>query len=443
LRGGAVAQFDSRRRHNQLLILVNYNIRENRRASAKLARCRQWAAAMVLEQRSKLSVSDLCDPRRFPKSDYIELLYRVMLQREPDPNGLRSYSRREDTKNFLQELLSSREFQEVSRNTAYFAGNPNERRRILLFGAYGNGNLGDAIQAMSLWRAIKQIRSDVDVWACSQLPCQFPFPFEYVLPSKQIHNPLVLNQFDLMIIGGGGLLSHPHDPLTNEEWQRAVDVPTVILGVGAGGPVVSKSKTLISKAVYVSGRDDPSLTALGRIRNDVRFVPDPVLADTHYYLNSADHRTYHNSPGSRLWIIKNTKGALSTNIMQMIDLEQDKICFVEPFLDFPLLDSYPTARPIYFVDDLLALIDQAMTVISMRYHGCILALLRAKPIVGLFERKSLDLLTRYDLGCFFCNNMTPIPDFASFASAEAKLLSDQDIFRAELTKILALIPVSS
>jgi hypothetical protein len=87
--------------------------------------------------------------------------------------------------------------QSPSRNAAYFNGDADDRTRVLLFGAYGSGNLGDAIQAISLLRAIQSIRQDVEVWACSQLPCQFPFPFEYVLPAKQIYIVSLLNQFDL------------------------------------------------------------------------------------------------------------------------------------------------------------------------------------------------------------------------------------------------------
>jgi len=225
---------------------------------------------MALTQRSRISLADLRDPSRFPKSDYIEHLYRIILQREPDTDGLQGYSRREDTQNLFREFLGSREFKEISRNTAYFSGRTISRPKILLFGAYGNGNIGDAIQAISLLRVIRSIRQDLEIWACSQLPCQFPFPFEYVLPSKHIYNLSLLNQFDLMIIGGGGLLSHPHEPLTSEEWQRSIDVPVSLFGIGAERQVAHECKTLIKKALYVSGRDESSLRALSRHSPDSR-----------------------------------------------------------------------------------------------------------------------------------------------------------------------------
>jgi Polysaccharide pyruvyl transferase len=397
------------------------------------------AARMKSSQRTRLSLADLRDPTAFPKSDYIELLYQVMLQRTPDPNGLRSYSRREDIHNFFGEILNSAEFKEKSRNTAYFSGRAVDRKRILLFGAYGNGNLGDAIQATSLLHAIKCIRQDLEVWACSLLPCQFPFPFEYVLPPNQIFNASVLNHFDLIIIGGGGLLAHPHDPLTSEEWQAAVDVPIALFGIGAGGQVASRCNTLITKAVYVSGRDEPSLTALSRFRGDAQFVPDPVLADPRYYAADGDDRQPHATNGKRLWIIKNTPIGRNSGVLRHVDPTNDDICFLEPFLDFPLLNMFPTAHPLYFLDDFLCLIDKATEVISMRYHGCILAMLRNKPVIGLFEQKSCDLLRRYGLGRFFSGDGLGFPNSSSGVRAGDKITEDREVFQRELTKILSLL----
>jgi polysaccharide pyruvyl transferase WcaK-like protein len=260
-----------------------------------------------------------------------------------------------------------------------------------------------------------------------------------VLPPKQIYNVSLLNQFDLIIIGGGGLLSHPHDPLTSEDWQRAVDVPVVLFGIGAGGQVASKSNTLITKAIYVSGRDDSSLTALRRFRDDIRFVPDPVLADPCYYLNSSSRRKHRITDKNKLWIIKNTKNTRASQLMRFIKPEEDEICFVEPFLDFPLLEVFPSARPIYFIDDLITLIDRAALVVSTRYHGCILSILRNKPVVGLFEQKSLELFTRYDLSQFFTADGTTIPDSADFTRPSDKIIRDRDIFRTELTAVLSLL----
>jgi hypothetical protein len=396
---------------------------------------------MVLPQRSKLSIADLRNPTRFTKFDYIDLLYRVMLQREPDPAGLQSYSRRTDIENFFVEFLTSTEFIDTAQNTAYFGGGP-DRKRILLFGAYGNGNLGDSIQAKSLLHAIRTIRKDVEVWACSAMPCQYPYPYQYVLHRRQIYNLSLLHRFDLLLIGGGGLLTHPHDPLTDESWQRSIDVPVALFGIGAGGDVAAQCNTLIAKAFYVSGRDELSVTELRRFRGDIHFVPDPVLTDSSYYFISAEVRRRAASRIKKLWIIKNSSLARDSTILASVNPLQDQICFIEPSLDFPLTLPFPTAQPVYFIDDLLSLIDQVDLVISMRYHGCILGMLRDKPIVGLFEQKSSDLLARYGLQQFFVDSetsMARVPDISMYPRPQDKILRDRKIFHEELSHVLSIL----
>jgi hypothetical protein len=163
------------------------------------------------------------------------------------------------------------------------------------------------------------------------------------------------------------------------------------------------------------------------------------LADPHYHSKGADKGDDFAACTNKLWILKHTSPAQAIQFARLVDPSKDRICFIEPFLDFPLLEVLPTARPVYFIDDLITLIDRSAMVISMRYHGCILALLRDKPAVGLFERKSLDLLTRYDLGHCFCSDEREIPDSANFTSPKGKLLGDRDIFGAELVELLSLM----
>ena len=116
------------------------------------------------------------------------------------------------------------------------------------------------------------IRPEIDVWACSALPAPYPFAHQWTLPADAILNPAIVNSFDLLVIGGGGLLSHPHDPLTDPSWQAMLQVPVVLIGVGAGEPVASKNEILIRKAVYVSGRDNQSIAALRKFGKEPDFV---------------------------------------------------------------------------------------------------------------------------------------------------------------------------
>jgi hypothetical protein len=125
----------------------------------------------------------------------------------------------------------------------------------------------------------------------------------------------------------------------------------------------------------------------------------------------------------------------------MINPDEDDVCFVEPFLDFPIVNLFPTVRPVYFINDLIAQIDRSAVVISMRYHGCILAMLRNKPAIALFEQKSRDLFVRYGLDSFFSEGGKTIPDISNFTGPNDKIAVDQQIFRSELENVLSLLPV--
>src|SRR5207248_4756649 len=116
----------------------------------------------------RLRLPDLREPGNADKESYIRAIYRVALQRDPDPNALTRFLARDDINKFFPEILSSAEFRKLARSPAYAAtrslASP-DRPRVLLFGAYGNGNLGDAIQASSLAQAINLLRPEIEVWA--------------------------------------------------------------------------------------------------------------------------------------------------------------------------------------------------------------------------------------------------------------------------------------
>src|SRR5947207_2201339 len=135
---------------------------------------------MKRDRKPRFYLADLLNPVGMDKISYIQALYRVVLHRDPDQSGFERFLTRDDIQNFLPEILASQEFRKLARTPAYVAAErlaPSNRTRVLLFGAYGNGNLGDAVQASSLARAISLIRPDIDVWACSAMPA--PYPFQY------------------------------------------------------------------------------------------------------------------------------------------------------------------------------------------------------------------------------------------------------------------------
>jgi polysaccharide pyruvyl transferase WcaK-like protein len=218
-----------------------------------------------------------------------------------------------------------------------------------------------------------------------------------------------------------------------------LQLPVALIGVGAGEPVASKAEILIRKAIYVSGRDNHSIATLRKFVREPVFVPDPVLCDASY-LNQREGHSSSRRPGDRkLWVLKyiNTEDfSVLCNTLSQCD---DTICFVEPHIDFQLIEQLPNARPIYFVEELIPLIDQADLVLSMRYHGCILAMLRGKPVVGLREHKCLDLLARYGNKQSFSASVTEAHEDSKYLSPVNYLKEDREIFLKELRKALEFI----
>ena len=78
---------------------------------------------------------------------------------------------------------------------------------MLLFGAHGNGNMRGEIQADCLGRSIHEIAHNLRLTATSHL-CDSAVNFNYgdVADQNLIMDAEFVNDFDLLIIGGGGLL---------------------------------------------------------------------------------------------------------------------------------------------------------------------------------------------------------------------------------------------
>jgi polysaccharide pyruvyl transferase WcaK-like protein len=256
-----------------------------------------------------------------------------------------------------------------------------------------------------------------------------------------IFAPAIVNSFDLLVVGGGGLLSHPHDPLTDPKWQTMLQVPVALIGIGASEPVASKAEILIRKAIYVSGRDSHSIATLRKFAREPAFVPDPVLCDASY-LNQGENSSQRRSNDRKLWVLKYIDTEDFRAQINNIHKTDDAVCFIEPHMDFRLIDYIPSARPVYFVEELITMIDRADLVLSMRYHGCILAILRGKQVFGLHAQKCFDLLLRYGNELSFSNSLaTKICKDVGYFSPTTHLSADRQMFMEELSKALASIPV--
>ena len=323
--------------------------------------------------------------------EQVQEAYRSILCRPADAGGLANYVGRQMSVEELE--LALKTSKEYSNRIDLFTGKielGGKPRNVLLFGAYGNGNLGDALQAISLRDTIAEITPSVECWATTVLDSDYPFPTERKLPGDAIKNVDTLSRFDALIIGGGGLLSHPHAPLTDAEWVKSLHIPFVFLSVGANEPSASQSYAAISSAAWVSGRDVNSIKTLLRYRPSVQFTPDPILIENNLY-RGAQTQSF-----DTCWILR---GPLDENhhFIKAVLRPKDLVVGIEPKVDSELKSFFPDIVLLSDCDKLLNIIANSKRVVSMRYHGVIFSLRLGVPVFSLRLPKGTALLNSLGL----------------------------------------------
>jgi exopolysaccharide biosynthesis predicted pyruvyltransferase EpsI len=324
--------------------------------------------------------------------------------------------------------------------------------RILVFGAYGNGNMGDAYQALAIRSHLKKYFNfnDTDIFACSVLESSdYPFPEMQKLPSSSFYNFDLINSFDFLVIGGGGLLAHIHDPLTDENWYKQVSTPIILLGVGASKKIVLQHSSLLEHAIFVSGRDQSSCQAISEIRSDVVLVPDPIISLSEFDI-LAEFDTPHNLSIPRfdmLWILKypadendfKILSAINEMIGENAQHSYSLIC-IEPQMDCVLDDLFPNENVIYTYSfsELISYINCSSAVFSMRFHGAIFGLLLKKPLFGSSQIKILELFESFNAGGSFIDSaegVEKIFDSVGFSMGSNELSWCHDAFSRFLKKL--------
>jgi polysaccharide pyruvyl transferase WcaK-like protein len=418
------------------------------------------SAAILAERIKKLTYSDeffrVLAGRR--STAMVNAIYRALLDRPADPKGLTAYSSKvidpTDIGRMIKALVQSNEYQRRLKNTMSssvaeinpsavtldhieklfkrFAGRSAtlaeissclkygdqvgrgippvlrsaaptrdpSTRKVLLFGAYGNGNMGDAYQAVALQKHLQDCWGvpAASLFATSILSsADFPFPAPNKLPPSSILNADLVNGFDCLVIGGGGLIAHPHDPLFNADWARKIHIPIVVLAVAATGPAVVNHRALLERAWAVSGRDASSLAALKSIREDAFLLHDPILcASSSEELCDLDEPSAaapDGAGGEVLWILKYPASTQDGDFLRRTaELIQGQarhtVVALEPVPD-KALEEYLPGRVQYLrtLAALSPLVKRSSLVVSMRYHGAIFAALAGKPSLGYAQTK--------------------------------------------------------
>jgi hypothetical protein len=328
------------------------------------------------------------------------------LWREPNDKALRGWTDGPLSLDEIRHRMQAGDEYKIVQAAAKVRDNAGFRKRILLFGAYGNGNLGDMIQADSLRRSIMRSFPDVGVWATTMMASPYPYPEDFKLPVGFIKYPPGVALFDALLIGGGGLLAHPHDPLANESWVGSLNLPVLLFGIGSTDFFAPQAKSLIQKAVHASGRDLESLTSLLKFRNTVEFAIDPVLGDK-------ELRVAPQAGGKGTgWILRGPKTAFHDAIKHLVEDDDDVIGF-EPKVDGVLKEDFPSLRFVTDNAEFFSIIARKQRLVSMRYHGVILGLKAGIPSYAYNVPKAAALLGMLGLPACASNKgatLLPLPD---------------------------------
>ncbi|MFC3694290.1 polysaccharide pyruvyl transferase family protein [Chenggangzhangella methanolivorans] len=261
-------------------------------------------------------------------------------------------------------------------------------KNVLIYGAYGNGNIGDQFQASSVEHHIRTLAPEIDVYATSNSSSQKQYEFssqDHVLSADAIYDADQINRFDALVIGGGGLLASVHRPLQSADWVAKIRVPIILLGLGASQEVVGKCRALVEAASVVTGRDTYSCESLGEVRQDVELLNDPILMDARL-----DHLPSR-APDeiARLGVVPRKQTGRYEKVFRHLAEQikrRDRVISMFPATDRAsgALETLASARIIEtrLMSEFAEAIDDCTGVVSARFHGCILALKRSRPCIG-------------------------------------------------------------
>lgn len=355
---------------------------------------------------------------RRPLIQDVNEIYRLLLRREVESGeALSEALSRTDLATLIRSIVFSDEMRgELIQNDALARLKPGRRREggvrktkdVLLFGAYGNGNIGDTEQANALAYLLEGSGADAEcLFATSWLDvADYPFPGRK-LGTREIVNYDVLKETKLLIMGGGGLLGATHFPLDRTEWREALaaaGLPYVLWGVGASPEHLSEPvwidayRALVQGAHLVGGRDEEADRAFGLFRDDVVPAIDPILHRAIERVNGSSVRS--NPLGKICFILKAPTSATENTVVEHVlrvygaDEGRHDFVFVEP--GFPpeaqLMGRVPNARAFQDYDALTRHLSQARVVVSMRMHGVISAIEARTPTIGLCHKKIRDMM---------------------------------------------------
>ena len=346
----------------------------------------------------------------------IQLCYRAVLSREIENETVlhRYLDRGLNLFTLVEELLGSAEKMKAYEKKVLegqFLRRALDRpelggKRVLLFGAYANGNVGDHCQADALAAimghfAPNGVRSTV--YACSwEMPVTPSLGRAQLRPHDEILDAGNLRHYDFLLIGGGGLLSTPHFPLHSQAWVdgiQALKLRYGFVGVGASAelqeePRVAAYRQLLEGAEFVSARDEESLEAVRSIRPDAEFMPDPYLVS-----QALERRVRASGAAPPRHVVLIPKhpvdaaeedGVYAMSKLQrklMADGYTTTVLMLEPREDQVIAGAFANVLDAKTVEAAERCVEAAGAVYTMRYHGAIFSLSRRVSCYGMGAKK--------------------------------------------------------
>ncbi len=330
--------------------------------------------------------------------------------------------------------------------------------RVVLFGAYGNGNVGDMAQAAALASLLRSM-APLGV-APSFAACSWERLAPYAAEGIEILRPDALMRpehirprggpgdgggADLVVIGGGGLFGAPHFPLHERRWAEwfiGRNLPFALLGVGGSAEALTTQgwreayDLLLRHAAFVGVRDQETLAAARLVRPDTSWFPDPVLAEAMRQppwpqgerdLDAVLIPRVPNGPADRA-ALDGLLGLARAAGAAVV------VAALEPAADRSAL----AGQAVRFVTEwgeLLALCRRARFVVSSRFHGVIAGLACGCAVHGLAQPKTGDLMARLGVEEWFHSAGWPSrsPDFspAAFDAFQVAVAPGVAVFRTE------------
>lgn len=268
-------------------------------------------------------------------------------------------------------------------------------QKVLLIGAYANGNIGDMYQADAVAGELLSIDPTLEVFSTSPSKRSSGYPSErhVKLPQSAIRDVDILNSFDLILVGGGGLLAARHAPLPEVEWVKSIRTTLCGLALGCAGEAPQQSRSFIEKCARFSVRDEFSANAVAAIRTDVDIIMDPI------FLGRLPSLAVRQSPVNTrgiLWIpgklVPNTLTTYSRLLRRNYDEKVDAIVSFNEETDkqsgFEEMFG-PTVGYLHSTEQFASAIGHKSFGVSERYHGCIMALRMEVPCFGLALRSDI------------------------------------------------------